>query len=138
AVRRARYTARRSSVCGVAARPRRACRQPRPRGHVGRDGRLRDDEPQRARLHEPCAVRKARRVQGPWFLRRGWHRYGAVLGSAHDRRAREDRLPPARVWGSPTTALWAHRIGIQRAKRLLFTGDSLSGAEAAEWGLAIE
>ncbi|MGH2905201.1 MAG: crotonase/enoyl-CoA hydratase family protein [Solirubrobacterales bacterium] len=46
--------------------------------------------------------------------------------------------PPARVWGSPTTALWAHRIGPQRAKRLLFTGDSLSGAEAAEWGLAIE
>ncbi|MEA2199324.1 MAG: enoyl-CoA hydratase [Solirubrobacteraceae bacterium] len=46
--------------------------------------------------------------------------------------------PPARVWGSPTTALWAHRLGPQRAKRLLFTGDSLSGAEAAEWGLAIE
>lgn len=46
--------------------------------------------------------------------------------------------PPARVWGSPTTALWAHRIGAQRAKRLLFTGDSLSGSEAAEWGLAIE
>jgi enoyl-CoA hydratase len=46
--------------------------------------------------------------------------------------------PPARVWGSPTTALWAHRVGAQRAKRLLFTGDSLSGAEAAEWGLAIE
>jgi enoyl-CoA hydratase len=46
--------------------------------------------------------------------------------------------PPARVWGSPTTAMWAHRLGPQRAKRLLFTGDSLSGAEAAEWGLAIE
>jgi enoyl-CoA hydratase len=46
--------------------------------------------------------------------------------------------PPARVWGSPTTALWAHRVGSQRAKRLLFTGDSLSGAEALEWGLAIE
>jgi enoyl-CoA hydratase len=46
--------------------------------------------------------------------------------------------PPARVWGSPTTALWAHRVGAQRAKRLLFTGDSLSGQEAAEWGLAIE
>jgi len=46
--------------------------------------------------------------------------------------------PPARVWGSPTTALWAHRIGAQRAKRLLFTGDSLSGREAVEWGLAIE
>jgi enoyl-CoA hydratase len=46
--------------------------------------------------------------------------------------------PPARVWGSPTTALWAHRVGAQRAKRLLFTGDSLSGREAVEWGLAIE
>jgi enoyl-CoA hydratase len=46
--------------------------------------------------------------------------------------------PPARVWGSPTTALWAHRIGIMRAKRLLLTGDSLTGAEAAEWGLATE
>jgi len=46
--------------------------------------------------------------------------------------------PPARVWGSPTTALWAHRIGAQRAKRLLFTGDSLSGTEAVDWGLAIE
>ncbi len=46
--------------------------------------------------------------------------------------------PPARVWGVPTTALWAHRIGIERAKRLLFTGDCLSGAEAVEWGLATE
>jgi enoyl-CoA hydratase len=46
--------------------------------------------------------------------------------------------PPARVWGSPTTALWAHRIGPERAKRLLFTGDMLSGAEAREWGLAID
>jgi enoyl-CoA hydratase len=46
--------------------------------------------------------------------------------------------PPARVWGSPTTSMWAHRLGSQRAKRLLFTGDSLSGAEAVEWGLAIE
>jgi enoyl-CoA hydratase len=46
--------------------------------------------------------------------------------------------PPARVWGSPTTAMWGYRLGAQRAKRLLFTGDSLSGAEALEWGLAIE
>jgi len=46
--------------------------------------------------------------------------------------------PPARVWGSPTTAMWAYRLGPQRAKRLLFTGDSLSGREAAEWGLALE
>ena len=46
--------------------------------------------------------------------------------------------PPARVWGVPTTALWAHRIGAQRAKRMLFTGDLITGAQALEWGLAIE
>lgn len=46
--------------------------------------------------------------------------------------------PPARVWGSPTTAIWVHRLGIEKAKRLLFTGDCLSGKEAQEWGLAIE
>lgn len=46
--------------------------------------------------------------------------------------------PPARVWGVPTTAVWAYRIGIEKAKRLLFTGDCLSGAEAVEWGLATE
>lgn len=46
--------------------------------------------------------------------------------------------PPARVWGVPTTALWAHRIGDQRAKRLMYTGDLISGAQALEWGLAIE
>jgi enoyl-CoA hydratase len=41
--------------------------------------------------------------------------------------------PPARVWGSPTTAMWASRVGPMRAKRLLLTG-----AEAEEWGLATE
>jgi enoyl-CoA hydratase len=46
--------------------------------------------------------------------------------------------PPARVWGSPTTGMWASRLGPIRAKRLLLTGDSLTGAEAAEWGLATE
>jgi enoyl-CoA hydratase len=46
--------------------------------------------------------------------------------------------PPARVWGVPTTALWAHRIGPARAKRLLLTGDSLTGVEAAACGLATE
>jgi enoyl-CoA hydratase len=46
--------------------------------------------------------------------------------------------PPARVWGSPTTSLWSYRLGAQRAKRLLFTGDLLSGAEALDWDLAID
>jgi enoyl-CoA hydratase len=46
--------------------------------------------------------------------------------------------PPARVWGVPTTALWAYRIGPARAKRLLLTGDSIDGTTAVEWGLANE
>ena len=46
--------------------------------------------------------------------------------------------PPARVWGSPTTSMWVYRLGIEKAKRLLFTGDCLNGREAKEWGLATE
>ncbi|MCU1641162.1 MAG: Enoyl-CoA hydratase [Nocardia sp.] len=46
--------------------------------------------------------------------------------------------PPTRTWGIPAAGMWAHRVGDQRAKRLLFTGDSLSGKQAEEWGLAIE
>ncbi len=46
--------------------------------------------------------------------------------------------PPARVWGAPTTAMWVHRIGVEKAKRLLLTGDCLTGAQAVDWGLAIE
>ena len=37
--------------------------------------------------------------------------------------------PPAGVWGVPTSAPWAFRIGDQRAKRLLFTGDLIDGLE---------
>jgi enoyl-CoA hydratase len=44
--------------------------------------------------------------------------------------------PPARVWGSPTTAMWFHRLGLERAKRLLLTGDAMDGTTAAEWGFA--
>ncbi|HEY3019256.1 MAG TPA: crotonase/enoyl-CoA hydratase family protein [Solirubrobacteraceae bacterium] len=44
--------------------------------------------------------------------------------------------PPARVWGSPTTAMWTYRLGLERSKRLLLTGDALDGRTAVEWGLA--
>jgi enoyl-CoA hydratase len=44
--------------------------------------------------------------------------------------------PPARVWGSPTTAMWFHRLGLERAKRLLLTGDPMDGRTAADWGFA--
>jgi enoyl-CoA hydratase len=46
--------------------------------------------------------------------------------------------PPARVWGSPTTMMWTYRLGLERSKRLLLTGDALDGRRAAEWGLASE
>ncbi|WP_024802815.1 crotonase/enoyl-CoA hydratase family protein [Nocardia sp. BMG51109] len=46
--------------------------------------------------------------------------------------------PPTRVWGIPAAGMWAHRLGDQRAKRLLFTGDCLTGRQAADWGLAVE
>ena len=46
--------------------------------------------------------------------------------------------PPARVWGSPTTAMWMYRLGLERSKRLLLTGDAIDGARAVQWGLASE
>ncbi len=46
--------------------------------------------------------------------------------------------PPARVWGSPTTAMWVYRLGLERAKRVLLTGDALDGPTAVAWGLASE
>jgi len=35
--------------------------------------------------------------------------------------------PPTRVWGVPSAGMWAHRLGDQPAKRLLVTGDCLTG-----------
>ncbi len=46
--------------------------------------------------------------------------------------------PPARVWGTPTTAMWVYRLGLERAKRYLLTGDQIKGSEAAEIGLILE
>jgi len=45
---------------------------------------------------------------------------------------------PARVWGCPTTAMWVYRLGVERAKRMLLTGDKIDGRTAAEWGLVLE
>lgn len=46
--------------------------------------------------------------------------------------------PPSRVWGTPTTAMWVYRMGLERAKRYLLTGDEIPAPTAAEIGLVLE
>ncbi len=46
--------------------------------------------------------------------------------------------PPSRVWGTPTTAMWVYRMGLENAKRYLLTGDEIPAAEAARIGLIHE
>ncbi|HXK26143.1 MAG TPA: crotonase/enoyl-CoA hydratase family protein [Myxococcota bacterium] len=46
--------------------------------------------------------------------------------------------PPARVWGTPTTAMWVYRMGLEKAKRYLLTGDAIPAPEAARIGLILE
>ncbi len=46
--------------------------------------------------------------------------------------------PPARVWGIPTPAMWVYRLGAEKAKRMLFTGDLVSGAQAKSMGLVLD
>ena len=46
--------------------------------------------------------------------------------------------PPTRVWGCPSTMMWAVRIGAERAKRMLLTGDLISGEEAERIGLVMK
>ena len=46
--------------------------------------------------------------------------------------------PPVRVWGCPTTAMWVYRLGAEKAKRMLFTGDKITGIEAAALGLVLK
>src|SRR5207248_6941544 len=45
---------------------------------------------------------------------------------------------PARVWGCPTTAMWVYRLGLEKAKRMLLTGDTIDGRQAADWGLVVD
>jgi len=45
---------------------------------------------------------------------------------------------PVRVWGCPTTAMWVYRLGPERAKRMVFTGDRIKGKEAEQMGLVLK
>ena len=44
---------------------------------------------------------------------------------------------PARVWGCPTTAMWVYRLGAEKAKRMLLTGDTVDGRTAEKMGLVL-
>jgi enoyl-CoA hydratase len=46
--------------------------------------------------------------------------------------------PPSRVWGTPTTAMWVYRMGLERAKRYMLTGDEIPARTAVEFGLILE
>jgi enoyl-CoA hydratase len=46
--------------------------------------------------------------------------------------------PPSRVWGTPTTAMWVYRMGLEQAKRYLLTGDEIPAPKAARIGLILE
>lgn len=46
--------------------------------------------------------------------------------------------PPSRVWGTPTTAMWVYRMGLEKAKRYMLTGDEIPAPKAAEIGLILE
>ena len=124
---------------GVAARSRRRRAQPRPRRDLGPGRRLPDDVAQRARVHEALSRPRSRwsarctATASPaaptWRCARtcSWPRTGPR--SAIRRRASGGcrRRRCGRTGSAPT-----------RAKRLLLTGDSISGREAVEWGLATE
>ncbi len=45
---------------------------------------------------------------------------------------------PTRVWGTPTAAMWVQRLGPERAKRMLFTGDRIDGKQAEDMGLVLQ
>ncbi|MGQ0653049.1 MAG: crotonase/enoyl-CoA hydratase family protein [Betaproteobacteria bacterium] len=67
---------------------------------------------------------------------------GSDIATCCDFIVMEDRARigymPARVWGSPTPAMWVYRLGAMRAKRMMLTGDLIDGSTAYEWGLATE
>lgn len=47
-------------------------------------------------------------------------------------------FPPVRAQGGPPTHMWVYNAGPQWTKRLLLTGDLISGRKAAEVGLVLE
>ena len=112
--------------------------QPSAEPAVGPDDRLPDDESLRARLLQPDARGQADGGQDPRLLRGRRHRYRVARRSGDRRRRRQDRLPADPGVGRPGGRPVGAPPRRPRAKRLLFTGDCITGAQAAEWGWAVE
>jgi enoyl-CoA hydratase len=47
-------------------------------------------------------------------------------------------FPPVRAMGTPPAHMWLYHVGPQWAKRMLLTGDSITGADAARIGLVLK
>jgi enoyl-CoA hydratase len=47
-------------------------------------------------------------------------------------------FPPVRSMGVPPTNMWLYHVGPQWTKRLVLTGDTLTGAEARDIGLVVD
>lgn len=71
--------------------------------------------------------------------------HGYCLGGATDLALCADLIfmaedaiigyPPSRIFGTPTTMLWVYRIGLERAKQFLLSGDQIDAATALRIGL---
>ena len=61
--------------------------------------------------------------------------YSDIVIAADDARI---GFPAARANGTPPSNFWIYHCGPQWAKRMLFTGDTISGRDAARIGLVLE
>ena len=124
----ARRRAARSAPATTSAGAREAMARPRPASRGTRWPTTRMMSPLRRRLHAAVALAQARSIAQV---------HGYCVGGGTDFALCSDLIvcaedcrigyPPARVWGSPTTAMWIYRLGLERSKRLLLTGDPLDG-----------
>lgn len=89
-----------------------------------------------AKLHD-CSKPTLAAVQG-WCVAGGTN----IVFNAHLILAAESArfgYPPSRVWGVPEAPwTWVARMGLQRARRYMLTGDEFTAAEAAEMGVVLE
>ena len=89
-----------------------------------------------AKLHESTKPTLAA-VQG-WCIAGGTN----VVFNAHLILAAESArfgYPPSRVWGVPEAPWnWVARMGLQRARRYMLTGDEFTAAQALEMGAVLD